>query len=164
MKFIKNMTFIVFLGLLIASNAWGADYAKGHGALEIFDSEGIKLAPSWVKIWIAFMALSFFSGLFFVKNHVIARWVVGGFLVGFLLTSIAPSLNIVVLSGFIGLVHIVCWSPGLFQLLRSRPFLTGELTHTAFSIWSGVITFVILFSFIFDIRDAAIYLKHILGT
>lgn len=168
MKPNKITALIVFLtvvqALFFTSTAWSADYVKGHAALEIFDSEGMSLAPTWVKYWIGFMALSFISGIFFVKNHVIARWVVGGFFFGFVLTSLAPLLNIVVLSGFIALIHIVCWSPGLFKLLKARPFLSGDQNRSAFSIWTGIITLVILFSFVFDIRDAAIYLKHLLGS
>lgn len=32
-----------------------------------------------------------------------------------------------------------------------------------YALWSGAITAVIIFSFIFDIPDAAIYLDHMLG-
>ena len=164
MQSTKYIYALALLSLLVSSYAWATDYTKGHEALQIFDSEGMRLAPTWVKIWVGFMALSFVSGLLFVKQHSIARWVVGGFVFGFILTSIAPLFNIVVLSGLIALIHIVCWSPGLYRLLSSRPFLTGEQKQTAFSIWCGVITLVIVFSFVFDIRDSAIYLGHIFGS
>ena len=158
-----NKTILAFATLTLLASAYpaAAEYSKGHQALQIFDQEGMAAAPRWVMIWIAFMAASFATGLFFVRRHAIARWVVGGFIAGFAVTAIAPMLGVVVLSGFIALVHVVCWSPGLYQLLTKRPFFTGDDSWSAFSIWSGVICCVILFSWVFDIRDAAIYLRHI---
>lgn len=136
------------------------DYTHGHGALQIFDQQGMENAPQWVMIWIMFMAGSFFASLFFVKNHPIARWVAGCFVVGIVVMELAVRVfNVIPLSGFIALIHIVCWSPALFQLLMKRPFLGRR---SAFTIWSGIITFVICFSFVFDVRDAFIYLKHLL--
>ena len=159
------MKIIAFLIILITVSMGDADaaneYTKGHGALEVFDSEGMAASPTWVKLWIAFMAATFFAGLFFVRNHPIARWVVGGFVVGFIITSLAPKLGFIVLSGFIACIHIICWSPALYQLLTKHPFLASGDMRSAFTIWSGVMTFVILFSFIFDFRDAYIYLAHI---
>jgi hypothetical protein len=135
-------------------------YELGHGALEIFNGDAMAHTPQWVQIWILFMIASFAVGLFFVGRHPIARWVVGGFLAGMVLSTVLTSgLGLASLSGLIACVHVICWSPALYQLLSKRPFL-GE--RSAFSIWSGVITFVITFSFIFDVRDAAIYLNHML--
>ena len=162
MKFNKTIICLALLSLLANGNLAAAEYSKGHAALQIFDQEGMAAAPRWVMVWVMFMAASFAAGLFFVLRHVIARWVVGGFVVGFAVTAIAPLLGVVVLSGFIALVHIICWSPGLYQLLSKRPFLPGNDGYSAFSIWSGLITCVILFSWIFDIRDAVIYLQHII--
>jgi len=144
---------------LTAFSTFAADYQHGHQALQIFDADGFKNAPQWVQIWVIFMMLSFLSGLFFVKNHGIARWVVGGMFAGMAFGIFAGSvLGLPALSGFIALIHLVFWSPGLFLLLKKRPYL-GSLSP--FSIWSGIITAVIIFSFVFDIRDAFLYLQHI---
>lgn len=141
---------------LLAQN----DYSHGHGALQVFNQQGFANTPKWVQGWIIVMLSSFASGLFFVKNHPIARWVVGGFVLGALSgNAIAAVLGLPLLSGYIALVHLVFWSPGLYQLLSKRPF---KKTKSAFSIWSGVITGVILFSFVFDIRDAFLYVQHLL--
>lgn len=138
------------------------DYQHGHGALQLFDSEGMDNTPQWVMIWIMFMAFTFFCGLLFVKNHPIARWVVGCFVAGVVISTLANSvLGVPQLSGFIALIHIIFWSPALFQLLTKRPFLG---TLSAFTVWSGVMTLVILFSFIFDIRDASLYLMHLVSV
>jgi len=141
--------------------AQSENYERGHQALQLWDNEAMALAPQWVRIWLMIMGASFAIGLFFVWRHPIARWVVGGFIAAIAVSGfVAPALGIVGLSGFVALVHLFCWSPALYQLLTKRPFL-GDTS--AFSIWSGVITAVILFSFIFDIRDAFIYLQHILS-
>lgn len=158
-----NITLIAVMFALFAGTVFAQDdgYLRGNGALEIFDSEGFRLAPQWVQYWIMFMLASFVAGLLFVGREPIARWVVGGFAIGFFfLGVIAPALGIAGLSGFIALIHIVCWSPALYLLLTRKPFLQGR---SPFQIWSGLITAVILFSFIFDIRDAFIYLRHILS-
>lgn len=145
---------------LTISVASAADYGHGHGALQIFDAKGFEQTPLWVRIWVVFMMLSFVSGLLFVKNHTIARWVVGGMFAGMLVGTLSGSFfGITMLSGYIALIHLVFWSPALYQLLSKRPFLGSR---SAFSIWSGVMTAVILFSFVFDIRDAYIYLQHII--
>ena len=159
-----RIAMVIFLATLgTASFAQGSDaYVSGHGALEIFDEQGWLAAPEWVRVWIGIMALSFLAGLFFLKNHIPARWVVGGFIAGFLFSTIGfPALNLVALSGLIALVHLIFWSPGLVKLIQEHAF-TGPFN--AYAVWSGWITAVILFSFVFDVRDAAIYVMHVLGS
>jgi hypothetical protein len=152
---------ISFLTLAMASASLSAqEFEHGHQAMQLFDKEGFENSPQWVQIWVGFMMASFMAGVLFVRNHVIARWVVGGVLAGLIFGAIAGAVfGVPNYSGFIALVHIIFWTPALYQLLTKRPFL-GE--RSAFTVWSGGITLVICFSFIFDIRDAAIYLSHIL--
>ena len=158
----NNKITLALLALLIAAplTALSQEYAVGHEALEIWNMDAMENTPSWVKIWLMIMMANFAFGLFFVWKHPIARWVVGGFIVSILIAeAVPPSLGMVALSGFIALMHVICWSPALYQLLTKRPFL-GPLSP--FSIWSGLITAVIIFSFVFDIRDSVIYLNHVL--
>lgn len=137
-------------------------YQSGHGALEIWDAQAQSAAPQWVQIWLMVLLGSFALGLLFVWKRVIARWVVGGFIamIGTMIILTGP-LGLPSLSGMIALVHIIFWSPALYLLLTQRPFLKERSFYGA---WSALITAVILFSFVFDVRDAAIYLDHILGT
>lgn len=147
--------------LLIPWVAMAQDYQHGHNALQIFDAQGMDNTPRPVMIWISFMGLAFSAGLFFVRRHVIARWVVGCFVAGIVFAmGIAPIVGILPLSGFIALCHLVFWSPALYLLLKERPFIGQQ---TPYAIWSGVMTAVILLSFVFDIRDAYIYLTHSFG-
>ena len=136
------------------------EYSHGHGALQIFDSTGIENSPRWVQIWIAIMVFSLLSSLLFIWRYVEARWILGGLVAGLLFGNFLESFfGVVQLSGLIALLHLIFWSPALYFLLRNRPFLNKK---SVYSYWSGWLTFVILFSFVFDLRDAFIYLRHIL--
>jgi len=58
-------------------------------------------------------------------------------------------------------MHVIFWTPGLVMLLRKRTFLKEK---SLYGVWTGLMTGVIVFSFIFDIRDSVIYLDHMAGT
>ncbi len=151
-------------GLLVfcfGGAAWAQPYDHGSGALQIFDAEGQANAPRWVRIWILIMASTFALGLIFVWWRVEARWAVGG-MIALLLSFVVirQFTDIAFLSGLIALLHLVFWSPALYLLLTRRPFLKER---SIYAVWSGAMAFVILFSFVFDIRDAAIYVDHITG-
>lgn len=136
-------------------------YESGHQPLQLWDDVGRASMPLWVSIWLAIMMTTFALGLFFVWRHVEARWVVGGFICMALVTVASGRVfGLLPLSGLFSLIHIICWSPALYVLLTRRPFLQGR---SLYAIWSGAITAAIIFSFIFDIPDAAIYLDHMLG-
>lgn len=150
------------ISLLAAMPAFGQEIAHGNGALELFDAEGQANSPTWVKIWLPIMLGTFALGLVFVWKRIEARWVVGCVIAGFVAMAILfGGLGMPQLSGFIALMHLVFWTPALVVLLRRRTFLKERSLYGA---WTGLVTAVILFSFIFDIRDAAIYLDHISGT
>ncbi|WP_109354505.1 hypothetical protein [Sphingorhabdus sp. EL138] len=160
----KQMLLWVLLGfgLIAATSAQAAaGYPSGHTALEVWDADGQANAPQWVQVWLMIMLASFALGLLFVWKRVEARWVVGGFITSLLVSGFAiPTLGLVPLSGLIALMHLIFWSPALYLLLKNRPFMKER---SLYGFWTGLITAVILFSFIFDIRDAAIYLDHMTG-
>ena len=162
MKLKAVLRFALLIAFISSFPLWAAaqtGYESGHQALQLWDSQAFANAPTWVRYWIWFMAASFVTGLLFVRQHSIARWVVAGFIAGLIIsTVVAPAVGIIGLSGFVALVHLICWTPALYLLLSRRPFIGSR---SPFALWSGLITAVILFSFIFDIRDAVIYLGHI---
>lgn len=136
------------------------NFESGHTALQVFDEAGIKAMPLWLKVWLGVMMITFASGLLFVWKQPIARWAVGGFLMPFLaMEHILNALEWPFLSGSIALAHLIFWTPALLILLWKRPFLDNNCSMP-FRIWSAAMIAVILFSFIFDIRDAAIYVSH----
>ncbi len=155
-------TVILIFGLLsLAEVASAQDYVSGHGALEVWDEAGRAGVPLWVRIWLTILQLTFISGLVFMRRNVEARWAVGGFFGVFASAVLSQSLtDIVPLSGFIALLHVLFWSPALYVLLSRRPFLKERSIYT---VWSGFMTFVILFSFVFDIPYTLVYFDHLLG-
>ncbi|QTD54983.1 hypothetical protein [Parasphingorhabdus cellanae] len=161
----NHLRLSLFMGLSVAFGTAAqaaTGYQPGHTALEVWNAEGQANAPQWVQIWLMIMLASFALGLLFVWNRVEARWVVGGFITAILISRFGiPAMGIVKLSGLVALVHLIFWSPALYLLLKNRPFLKER---SLYALWTGLITAVILFSFIFDIRDAAIYLDHVIGT
>ncbi len=158
MKSGLNLTLLV---AVISMPAFAQEYVSGHQPLEIWDNAARASMPMWINIWLAILMGSFALGLFFVRRHVEARWAVGGFIAMAVLTVASGRiLGLVPLSGLFSLIHLICWSPALYVLLTRRPFMQER---SLFGVWSGVITFCIVFSFIFDIPDAAIYLDHMLG-
>ena len=104
------------------------------------------------------MAGCFLASVFFIRRHSEARWVFGAFVTGAVVSIVSTRVfGIPLLSGYIALIHVVCWTPALIVLLTRRPFLKDK---SVFAKWSGLMTFVIIFSFVFDIRDAAIFLVN----
>jgi len=161
---ISHTLFIVSLLLFVGvTNA--TDFEHGHGAIQLFDKQGMENAPKWVQLWVLFMMLSFTIGLAFVWKHSTARWVVGGMIAGGITMSIAHRvIGLPLLSGFIALIHIIFWTPGLVLLLSRRPFMDSTLDAKFFKAWSLLITVVILFSFVFDFRDAFLYLQYLMAA
>lgn len=160
--------FELMVGLVFIATPWAmaqdaSIYESGHGALQMFDADGRAGAPLWVKIWLGIMLATFATGLVFVWRHPIARWAVGGFIVGVAISgSVFEALGLPYLSGAIAIAHLVFWTPALILLIWKRPFLQAR-ESAAFRAWSAMMLAVILFSFVFDIRDAAIYIAHILS-
>ena len=141
------------------------EYAKGNGALEDFSGAGFAASPQWVQIWVFFMIAVFAIGLFvFAWRQPIARRAAGGFLLAAVFANVAfPALGLPPLSGSLAISHLIFWTPALVLLLKRRPF-SNPAEGRWFRIWSGVITFVIVTSFVFDIRDAFIYIRHFSGV
>jgi hypothetical protein len=157
----KCLLGLLLYGVVSIEPAFSQPYESGHHALQIWDNAARANMPLWVLIWLGIMMTTFALGFLFVRRHAEARWVVGGFICMILITvATGRVFGLVPLSGLFSLVHIICWSPALFVLLTRRPFLQDR---SLYALWSGAITAVIIFSFIFDIPDAAIYLDHMLG-
>jgi hypothetical protein len=157
----KAFTIALPLVFLMAAFAQADDYTSGHGALGVWDAEAQANMPQWIKVWLLFMISVFAAGLIFVWKHMEARWLVGGVIGALVFSKVGiPALGWIALSGLVATIHLIFWSPALFFMLKNRPFMQGWSFYNA---WSGLATACILFSFIFDIRDSAIYITHLLG-
>lgn len=149
---------MLLLVSLVILPAHAVEYSSGHRALEVWDEAAMQNVPQWINVWLMIMAAVFFSGVFFIKNHIEARWVLGGFVFALLFFIFAvPALNLIPLSGLMALIHLIFWTPGLVFLLKNKPFTKGI---SPFNVWAGLATVCILFSFIFDVRDAFTYLTQ----
>jgi hypothetical protein len=160
---LKSIILTLFFVPTITVTGAEQEYALGHGALEVFGGDGFKQTPTWVQAWVGFMLATFAVGLFFSWKHPLARWVVSGLVLSASCGgAIFAFLGLPFLGGSIAITHLVFWTPALIFLLIKRPFF-NMAEPTAFRVWSAVITGVIIFSFVFDIRDAAVYILHIRG-
>ena len=158
----KLIGVVVALALLCPVSVMAQETIQaGNQALELWNEEGIANSPTWVKYWLGIMMFSFALGLLFIWKRIEARWVVGGLIVGILFSKfiLENMMGLLPLSGLVALMHLIFWTPGLYLLLKNRPFMKEK---SFYKYWSGWITLVIIFSFIFDIRDSVIYLHHML--
>jgi len=159
--FIIASIFIVIIFLTPIEALAQENPQLGHGALDLWNTDAIAKAPTWVQYWLFAMLSSFALGLLFVWRRVEARWIVGGIVASMMASRlVVPALGLVQYAGLTSLLHLIFWTPGLFLLLKNRPFMKER---SLYGLWTGLILAVIIFSFIFDIRDAAIYLDYILG-
>lgn len=150
--------------LLFFSNAALAvesQYSVGHGALDVFNKDGFLATPLWVQVWVVLLISTFVIGFYFAWKHSLARWAVGGFILSMTMGhTVFGLLNLPFLGGSIAIMHLICWSPALLILLVKRPYFDAN-ERVSFRVWSALIVNVLIFSFIFDIRDAAVYINHV---
>ena len=166
----KRIFSIQFLLLILATAiamfwpeiSYAKTYGAGNGALELWNNQGIANSPQWVQYWLFIMMGSFALGLLFIWKRIEARWVVGGFIIGILFSKfiLENLMGLLPLSGLVALIHLIFWTPALYLLLKNRPFAKEK---SIYGLWTGWITLVIIFSFIFDIRDTLIYMDYKLG-
>jgi len=160
-----------FILCLFSGLAFAAEQEEVHRALRLFDEEGRENISDAVKIWLKVMTVMLLSSLLFVfvwkraearwVAGVEARWMAGGVTLMLLFSRlIVPAFEIPFLEGLASLTHVILWSPALYFLLSRRTFLKE---FSIYSVWTGLMTLVILISFFFDIPDSIVYLIHILS-
>ena len=132
--------------------------ASASYALEEWNMETRLSLPLYLKVWLLGALLpAHLASVFFLRNHIAARWVLGGFFLSHLwLTVVEVTGALVVHGGLVSLGHIICWSPAIYALYRYRPEI--ELP-SAYGIWACVMLFIYGVSMFFDFRDAAIWLN-----
>ena len=160
-RFFRAGLVVAVFMLITSGTASAAEYPSGAGALEQFDAEARAALPPIMKGWLMLLLGAFAASLVFVWKKVEARWA----LIGLLLAMLAgPAFYSAVgwpmLGGAIALSHLVCWTPVLAVLALKRPFAKRE-HGKLYRGWSAVLLAVIAISFVFDVRDAWIYLQHV---
>ena len=162
----KNWCKICLIAIGVATpSCWGPfaaqGYPSGAGALEKFDGAARAAVPPQLKIWLMLLLGTFAASIVFVWKYPVARVALIGLLAAFFAgPKLVGAFGLPVLGGAIALSHIVFWTPVLIVLLWKRPFLDSE-TWLPYRIWSGLLLLVIIGSFVFDVRDAWIYINHV---
>ncbi len=135
-------------------------YEPGPGALQVWNSEGSDNLPLGLIIWLAALQIVLVSSVLFVRHHVAARWLLAGYVSRYVVGAALINFELAtMLAGLSALMHVVFWMPGFVLLCIRRPIMQDR---SVFAIWASLATVMIFISFIFDFRDAATYLGHVL--
>lgn len=146
---------LIALAVLLISPA-----AHAVTALEEWNAAAREALATPVKVWLGLMMLTNIAAIGFLKNHVAARWVFAGFVISHGLVIAMSAQGMSVLAGQVSLFHIIFWTPGMIMLLRRR----SEIQYPkAYGIWATLSLIFYFGSMIFDVRDASIYIQHLLG-
>ncbi len=147
-----------FCFMVLGVTAMSVAQAEASYALEAWNMETRLTLPIWLGVWLLGVLLpANLASVFFVRNHVAARWVLGGFFCSHLwLTIVEVTDAFVVQGGLVSLGHIVFWSPAIYALYHYRSEIK---LPSAYGIWACVMFVVYGVSMIFDVRDAAIWLN-----
>ncbi|MEO0962193.1 MAG: hypothetical protein AAFY01_07185 [Pseudomonadota bacterium] len=144
--------------VVLAATAIPVSQAAASYALEPWNMDTRVDLPIGLKVWLLGVLLpTFLASVFFVKKHMAARWVLGGFFCSHLwLTIVEVTGAFTVQGGLVSLGHIVFWSPAFYALYRHRAEIN---LPSAYGIWACMMSLVFAVSMIFDIRDAAIWIS-----
>jgi len=130
-------------------------------ALDEWNTVARDALPSQVKVWLGLMMLNNLAGLAFVYRHVAARWVFAGFVISHLIVMLGYwGRDLPVLAGQVSLFHVICWTPGIIALIRWREEIKWV---SPYAIWASLVFVFYVGSMFIDLRDASIYLMHVIG-
>ena len=109
-------------------------------------------------VWLALLVSTNFASVAFVSAHYPPRCVIGGFIVSHVLVVALAYVNrFTMLRGTVSLLHVVCWSPGwIYTVLELCSGPSGS-----YLVWCIALVATVGISFIFDTRDAFVYLQSL---
>ncbi|MGD1934956.1 MAG: hypothetical protein ACFB0Z_10725 [Candidatus Phaeomarinobacter sp.] len=92
--------------------------AAASYALEAWNMDTRRGLPIGLQVWLLGVLLpTFLASVFFVKEHVAARWVLGGFFCSHLwLTIVEVTGAFTVQGGLVSLGRIVFWSTAIYAM------------------------------------------------
>ncbi|GAB5454748.1 MAG: hypothetical protein Hens2KO_09770 [Henriciella sp.] len=131
--------------------------AAALSALDEWNAAARDALPVPVKVWLGMMMLTNLAALGFVRNHVAARWVFGGFLISHVIVMVMWTQGIQVLAGQVSLFHVIFWTPGMIALVTKRAEL--KLT-SSYAIWASCSLLFYFGSMVIDVRDAYTFVVH----
>ena len=110
----------------------------------------ISALPKWVQLWMRWLNIVFLIGLFFVVEHVEARWAIAAYLdsfpVGFLAFYYVRDIRIT------GLPHLLFWAPLGVYLVHRTTSDPAFSWMSLFGLWIALLCATIFISVIFDVR------------
>ena len=131
--------------------------ASPNGAT-LWDNQARLGLSKGMYVWLAMLVATCLSSVFFVRDHVPARWVLGGFILSHVIVfAVPPILKLTLRIGHVGLLHLLCWSPG--GLLVIVDITASDIIDWCYTAWGSMLMIVVLISFYFDARDGFGYLK-----
>ena len=137
-----------------------APEAMALSATDEWNTAARTALPVHIKVWLGMMMLTNLAAIGFLKNHVAARWVFGGFILSHGLVMVMWAMEHTILAGQISLFHIIFWTPGAFMLLRRR----REIQYpSAYAIWTTLSLIFYFGSMMVDVRDAARFAQYALA-
>lgn len=127
-------------------------------ALWVWNNKARTSLPPGLMCWLAVLVATCLASALFVRDHASARWVLGGFVVSHLLVFTLPLAKLFVMRrGVVSLLHLLCWSPGWVATLVA---VWRQEGGALFLGWSVALLVVMGISFVFDLRDAGVYVGY----
>lgn len=149
-------------GWLLATGvslAFGASAAAPvPHSLEVWDHAARTSLPVWLMAWLGLLVVTFLGSLAFVRHHAAARWVLGGFVLSHAIVAIVEGAGLATMrTGLVSVTHVLGWTLSAVALIGALP---GTDPRTPYGIWCRVLLAIIAIAFVFDVRDAALYLYY----
>ena len=110
--------------------------------------------------WLALLVCTCLASVFFVRDHIPARFVLGGFIVSHLIVFTLPAITRKPLRiGMVGWLHIICWGPGWFLVLVESTGSTAAPQQDYYFLWGNTWWVLCWFSFCFDLHNGWAWLE-----
>ena len=135
---------------------------RGTIALGDWNMEARKALPLPHKLWLGGLMAVHLSSLLFVRRHVAARWVFGGFALSHVLIVYVEATGLfAMVSGMISLEHVLTFIPGLIAIYVTRNQIRWP---GAYAVWVGAV--VVLYSGLLwnDLPDLLVWVRMTTGA
>lgn len=135
---------------------------RGTIALGDWNMAVRKALPLPYKLWLGGLMAAHLSSLLFVRRHVAARWVFGGFSLSHaLIAYVEATGRFAMVSGMISLEHVLTFIPGLIAIYVTRSEIKWP---GAYAVWVGAV--VVLYSGLLwnDLPDLLVWVRMTTGT
>ncbi len=112
--------------------------------------------PLGLVMWVRWLGLvNLMIALFFIRNHVPARWVLAAML--FIMATNIPMSMSLGLVKVLGIPHIIAWLPLVIYLANLFRIGAVEL-KSKLGIWLAAVIATDITSIVFDVRDGVEYI------